>query len=821
MDQPSVERTPGWPDTIGDLSQALMALSHPAAIYWGDDLMLFHNEAWEDAAGGVDRQRTPQRHALTTNAVAVLLTVSHGGKAGALRGEDLLNIDRCETDSHVLLSQIPGVGADYVTGVIAQLIPKIHSRKPLDDDRKPLSTADDKERKDAMDDSRGGAGASAMNGTMNESVQKLADTLPAGLAIINQKDEPVFINGRFQNPNSYHSTKYFETLSQSIHSDDCGRVESAYQEALASRSELRIQYRVRDQHDCWHLLLLNPLGHGDVQYPGLDERGGFTCTVVDITAEKTAEIAQAESAREAQEHKEQQERFIDMISHEIRNPLSAILHCTEDIIEAVKDKKADQIQTGDIIQAVDIINLCIMHQKKVVDDVLLFSKLDASMLTLSPRTVLPRFEIPISLKMFQPELRNQGIQFEFRLDNSYIDYGIDWVKADLTRISQVVINLFSNAIKFTKTRGTKKIALSMGASLERPPSYPPNIVFFQSDEAALRLDATSGPEWGTGEPAYIMVAVSDTGIGISPESQKRLFERFNQATPKTGVEYGGSGLGLNVCRKLCHLHGGEIGVSSKEGDGSTFGFFFKVLRSSRASHDEKVAQEDEPGMDELRNRLGSLGHKVSEAEQTNPNDSDSEISAKPIVTQSLEVKPNAADDGRTGDERTRNTAKIAETDEDQDANRQEAANGDLSNEDKPKTESSGPSHGESEKIRILLVEDNIINQRIISRKLQSLGFEVSKANDGREAVEIAQTGGFSCILMDKEMPVMDGNAATRAIRQSEHRSIASVPIIGITANVRPEQEAEMKQAGMDSVIHKPYRMEELVGSINQVTNKEA
>ena len=777
--------------------------------------MLFYNKAWADAAGGVDRQRTPQRHALTTNTVAVLLAVSHGGKAGALRSQDLLNIDRCETDRYVLLSQISGVGADGVTGVVAQLLPKVHSQEVSDNYPKLWSVADDKACNDVMDDLEGDAGGSTLK-KAKESVKQLADTLPAGLAIINHKDEPVFVNGLFQSPNSYHGKRYFDSLSQSIHPDDCGRIESAYQEALASQSELRIQYRARDQHDCWRLLLLNPLGHGDVQYPGLDGRGGFTCTVVDITAEKTAEIAQSESAREAKEHKEQQERFIDMISHEIRNPLSAILHCTEDIIEAVKDKKADQIQTGDIIQAAEIINLCIMHQKKVVDDVLLFSKLDASMLTLSPRIVLPRFEIPISLKMFQPELRNQGIQFEFRLDPSYIDYGIDWVMADLTRISQVVINLFSNAIKFTaKTKGTKKIALSMGASLERPPSYPPNIVFFQSDEAALRLDATSGPEWGTGEPAYIMVAVSDTGIGISSENQKRLFERFNQATPKTGVDYGGSGLGLNVCRKLCHLHGGEIGVSSKEGEGSTFGFFFKVLRSSRASHDEQVAQESESGMDELRTRLGSLGHETPEAEQTDPDGSYFEISARPIVAQSSEVKPSAADD-----ERTRHTAKIAEADEYQDVKRQEIVNGDSSNEDKAKTKSPDPSHAETERIRILLVEDNVINQRIISRKLQSLGFEVSEANDGREALEIAQKGGFSCILMDKEMPVMDGNAATRAIRQSEHRSIASVPIIGITANVRPKQEAEMKQAGMNSVIHKPYRMEELVESINQATKKE-
>lgn len=788
-----------------------MTLSHPAAIYWGDDLTLFHNESWADAAGGVDRQRTLQRHALANNTVAVLLTVCHGGKAGALRGQDLLNTDRCETDWHVLLSQIPGV-----TGVIAQLLPKVQSQELSYDD-----TADDKTCNGAMDDLGGDAGGSATKDIdntslqTNESVKQLADTLPAGLAIINHKDEPVFINGRFQNPHLYDSKKYFDSLSQSIHQDDCSRVESAYQEALGSKSELRIQYRTRHQHDYWRLLLLNPLGHGDVQYPALHERGGFTCTVVDITAEKTAEIEQTKSAQEAQEHKEKQERFIDMISHEIRNPLSAILHCTEDIIEAVKGKKADQVQTEDIIQAAEIINLCILHQKKVVDDVLLFSKLDASMLTLSPRIVLPRAEIPISLKMFQPELRNQDIHFEYRLDPSYIDYGIDWVRADLTRISQVVINLFSNAIKFTaKTKGTKRIALCMGASLERPPSYPPNIVFFQSDEAALRLDATSGPEWGTGEPAYIMVAVSDNGIGISAENQKRLFERFNQATPKTGVDYGGSGLGLNVCRKLCHLHGGEIGVSSKEGDGSTFGFFFKVLRSSRASHDEKVSQEGESGMDELRNRFASLGHEDQDA--NSDSDSKFEISDKPIVTPSSEVMPSAADD-----ERTRNTAKIAGADDDRDAKRQKAADGDLSNEDKPGTETPEPSPGETEKTRILLVEDNVINQRIISRKLQSLGFEVSEANDGREALEAAQTGGFNCILMDKEMPVMDGNAATRVIRQSEHRSIASVPIIGITANVRPEQENEMKQAGMDSVIHKPYRMEELVKRIYQATRKEA
>jgi signal transduction histidine kinase len=105
----------------------------------------------------------------------------------------------------------------------------------------------------------------------------------------------------------------------------------------------------------------------------------------------------------------------------------------------------------------------------------------------------------------------------------------------------------------------------MGASHKRPPSYPPNAVLFESGGNGLRLDATTKPEWGDGQVAYIMMAVKDTGIGISDEAQKQLFERFNQATPKKESMYGGSGLGLNVSRKLCHLHGGEIGVSSEEG----------------------------------------------------------------------------------------------------------------------------------------------------------------------------------------------------------------------------------------------------------------
>ncbi|CAG8904576.1 unnamed protein product [Penicillium egyptiacum] len=632
----------------------------------------------------------------------------------------------------------------------------------------------------------------------NVSAQQLADILPNGVAILNHRYELVSVNRRFRELIPCPSLNFSECWLRSVHPDDYDRVATGYREVATSKQPLRFEYHARDPDSIWCVMTLDRLDDKDVQCFGLGDGGVFICTIADITPEKQAELLQRQAAEEAQERKKQQERFIDMISHEIRNPLSAIAHCTEDIQEAIYNKKPDDISVTSITEAAETISLCIKHQKKIVNDVLTFSKLDASMLPLSPQKVQPKRHLTIPMSIFRPELRKHRIHFEYKADVSYAECGIDWVMADLDRMGQVLVNILSNAIKFTaQSEGQRSILVSVGASIERPPSYPPNIVFFDSGESALRQDGTNTSEWGNGEVAYIMVAVKDSGIGVTEQAQKRLFERFNQATPKTESIYGGSGLGLNVCRKLCHLHGGEIGVSSKKCHGSTFGFFFKVRRTTNESGEGDRSLEIS-AVDKLCVDIESLGNQMRHVNETTEEPQMSESPPEDIV---FEAQP-----GGPRDANTIHTHSIAR---------------EVENERIKRADQNTPDHekptGDGQ--RILLVEDNVINRRIISRKLNALGFNISEASNGQDAVDANRHDPFDCILMDQQMPVMDGNCAARTIRDIEKERGGHVPILGVTANVRDAQQTEMIGAGMDDIIHKPYGTHELVEKIKRLLSK--
>lgn len=383
--------------------------------------------------------------------------------------------------------------------------------------------------------------------------QRFAAMLPTGLAILDHKAEAVYVNQQFYDlTTTPDPSETFQSWPRTIHPDDYDGVMRAYKDAFKSGKQMECEFRCQGQDNPWRLLLLSPLGDDDLRQASLTQYGGFICAMVDISSQKAQELGQEKAAQEARDRKEQQERFIDMISHEIRNPLSACLHCAEDIIDTVDEgsKTASElgksmVSIASIKEAAETIMLCISHQKTLIDDILSFSKLDSSMLSLSPKSVQPKRQLADSLKMFQPELRKQNMKFEYKVDDSYDHFHVDWVEADLVRISQVLVNLVSNSIKFmAKTKDREKIiTVAVGAAVERPTSYPPNVVFFDTDEIGYRIDGTNTSEWGNGDALYILCAVKDTGIGISNENQKKLFQRFKQATPKTEEIYGGSGLG--------------------------------------------------------------------------------------------------------------------------------------------------------------------------------------------------------------------------------------------------------------------------------------
>ncbi|KAL8808242.1 MAG: hypothetical protein Q9200_004363 [Gallowayella weberi] len=301
----------------------------------------------------------------------------------------------------------------------------------------------------------------------------------------------------------------------------------------------------------------------------------------------------------------------------------------------------------------------------------------------------------------------------------------------------------SQAIKFTRNVG-HSITASIGATEKKPPSIAgQNIAWFPSKNSDAKRDLTLDSEWGKGQQVFLSFAIRDTGRGLSDEEKKKLFHRFSQASPRTHVEFGGSGLGLFISRELTELQGGEIGVASESGKGSTFAFYVKGRRASA-----------------------------------------------PKITTAGPVPPQSS-----------------------------ASTSPLASDQDPK--------GPRSCLSVLLVEDNLINQKVLRKQLVKHKYEVQVANHGKEAIEYLKTTNMwvgndnghrlDVVLMDLEMPVMDGLTCARMIRQLQKEGAITqhVPLIAVTANARREQIDETLEAGMDDVMTKPFKVSELLPKIER------
>lgn len=237
-----------------------------------------------------------------------------------------------------------------------------------------------------------------------------------------------------------------------------------------------------------------------------------------------------------------------MTSHEARNPLSAITLCAESILTSLKelldnDRNRIELQRDILethLESAEIIMACAQHQKRIIDDVLTLSKLDSGLLVICPVEVQPVETIKQALKMFDSELLKSDIKLEYELLPNYQTLNIDWVRLDPSRLLQILINLITNAIKFTTNSETRKIVVSVGASVNRPESFNEGLQYLADPNPR---DPMSPP---SDEEIYLTVSVKDTGRGITSDEMKHLFQRFMQASPKTYIKYGGSGLGLFV-----------------------------------------------------------------------------------------------------------------------------------------------------------------------------------------------------------------------------------------------------------------------------------
>nr|POF17036.1 hybrid signal transduction histidine kinase k [Quercus suber] len=611
---------------------------------------------------------------------------------------------------------------------------------------------------------------------------RMAEFAPVGMFIAGSDGRITFANDTWYDISRVPKNSIMaDTWMDAVKAEDLPLVQQLWQDLVKhtkpASSEFRFKAQWEDKNgmrnDTWVLFSAYPERYGDGRLKSVF--GSLT----NISQQKWAEGIQTRKMEEAVELKRQQENFIDITSHEMRNPLSAILQCADEISSSMTKVRnsAETVISAEtvagVLDAAQIINLCSQHQKRIVDDILTLSKLDSQLLLVTPVDAQPLTVVQRALKMHEGELQAADIQMKFIVDQSFHDMNLDWVRFDPSRVMQVLINLTTNAIKFTGSEKKRTITVTIAASIDKPSAIADAPVKYFPTRSKITSWMDKTDDWGNGEKVYIHFAVKDTGRGLNLDEKKMLFLRFSQASPRTHVQYGGSGLGLFISRELTELQGGEIGVESEAGRGSTFAFYVAARRSHRP--------ED---VDEISGAKRGINY-----------------AAPGLQTR---VLPESS-----GTTQTLNNTSAGAS----------------------RTSRSPVAKPTSRVQRALIVEDNLVNQRVLQKQLKNLGVEVHLANHGGEALEKLKQSTYwhdaeqglelGVVLMDQEMPVMDGLTCTRKIRELERQGKirCHIPIIAVTANARAEQIKTAMDAGMDDVVSKPFRIPELVPKIEELMER--